>query len=78
MANQIGDESQAHNATGSDDREAHEPQDKRVRQPRSKGRDNTLEADLERERVEPGMGAGGTGGAGADPAAPHGGGNSNT
>lgn len=42
------------------------------------GRDDTLDEDLESERLKPGLDSEGTGGAGADPEGPHDGGNSNT
>lgn len=46
-------------------------------QPRP-GRDDRLDDDLERERLEPGLNSEGTGGAGGNPAGTREGGNSNT
>ncbi len=42
------------------------------------GRDDTLDADLDRERLQPGLDSDGTGGAGADPDGHHEDANSNT
>lgn len=42
------------------------------------GRDDTLDADLDRERLQPGLNSDGTGGAGADPDGHHEDANSNT
>lgn len=44
----------------------------------SGGRDDSLDDDLDRERLEPGPDGGGEGSAGADPAKPRGPENSNT
>lgn len=59
----------------------HNEQGRRVADPtragRAGGRDDTLDEDLDRERLEPGLNAEGTGGAGAN-AAKAKGGNSNT
>lgn len=53
-------------------------QDKLHRRAQSPGRDDTMDEDLEQERLTPGLNAGGDGEAGADPASTHSDGNSNT
>ena len=53
-------------------------QDKLHRRAQSRGRDDTIDEDLEQERLTPGLNAGGDGEAGADPASTHSDGNSNT
>lgn len=53
-------------------------QDKLRRKPPTPGRDDTIDEDLEQERLKPGLDAGGEGEAGAAPSNPHSDGNSNT
>lgn len=82
MANQIDGGRQTQGAVGGIDQEHRTLDEKRAdqlhRQPYSPGRDDTIDPDLERERLEPGLNAGGEGEAGADPSTTHSDGNSNT
>lgn len=48
------------------------------RKPPAPARDDRIDEELERERLEPGLNAGGQGDTGADPATPRSDGNSNT
>ena len=48
------------------------------RKPKEAGRDDALDAGLEKQRLEPGLNAEGTGGAGANPEGHHEDSNSNT
>lgn len=56
----------------------HPPHDKLRRKPTAPGRDDTIDDELEKERLESGLDSGGEGEAGADPSEPHSDGNSNT
>ena len=78
MSNPVDRDTQSRNAAPA--RRAHEEKQaaKLSRKPPSPGRDDTLDEDLERERLEPGLDAEGSGGAGADPAGHHEDSNSNT
>lgn len=71
------------NALGKRSSEPHRDNDRSVSEPPERGkptgsRDDTLDADLERERLEPGMNSGGEGESGADPNKSKPVGNSNT
>jgi hypothetical protein len=74
MANQINGGSQTEGAVSGIDQEILNQKEK---ERRKHGRDDTLDQDLERERLEPGLNAEGTGGVGAGPGTPSDG-NSNT
>lgn len=74
MANQIDGGTQTEGAVSGIDQEILTQQEK---DRRKHGRDDTLDADLGRERLEPGQNGEGTGGVGAPPGTPSDG-NSNT
>lgn len=79
MADRINNDEQARGGDhGSDRGRRTLPRDKLHRQASTSGRDDTLDEDLEQERLTPGLNAGGDGEAGADPASTHSDGNSNT
>lgn len=74
------DDHRSYTRGGMKDEEAlgEKPSTRDPRLPPSPIVDNTLDEDLNRERLEPGQNAQGTGGAGARPSSPKGGENSNT
>jgi hypothetical protein len=74
MANQSDGGTQAEGADSGIDQKILNQRDK---ERRKHGRDDTLDEDLERERLEPGQNGEGTGGVGAPPGTPSDG-NSNT
>jgi hypothetical protein len=77
MANRIDGGNEEQGAVSGIDQELQTNRDRLHRVPKAKGRDDTLDEDLDRERLEPGLDAEGAGGAGT--AAPgREGGNSNT
>jgi hypothetical protein len=81
MANQKDGEHRRPGAAGGIDQYlktaagSHETLTRKVKRP---GRDDTLDEELEAERLEPGLRTGGVGDTGADASHPHDDGNSNT
>ncbi len=79
MSDRIDDGEQTESkASGGDRRPEDLQRDSLQRQAPTGGRDDTIDEDLEQERLDPGLNAGGDGEAGADPSSTHSHGNSNT
>jgi hypothetical protein len=78
MANQIDGGKQNQGMVSGIDQEEQNLKGKLHRKKPSPGREDTLDDELERERLAPGQDTEGTGGAGADPAGHHEDSNSNS